>query len=270
MPDKRIITLTTDFGYEDPFVGVMKGVILKINPGAEIIDLTHGIRPQDILEAALTIGLNYKYFPDNTIHVVVVDPGVGSGRRPVLVECDRHFFIGPDNGVFSYIFKKEHDILDVIHITSEHYFLSTKSPTFQGRDFFAPAAAWFSKGVNMSSFGERVTDYQTIDLPFPELTAEGTVTGEVIQIDRFGNAITNIAKADMERLEGAGAEAEYRIILGDRAVPLKDFYAQSADRSLCAVVNSSDNLEFFIYSGSASKEFSISIGDRVEISLIRK
>ncbi|MDA8431460.1 MAG: SAM-dependent chlorinase/fluorinase, partial [Nitrospiraceae bacterium] len=116
MPGRPLITLTTDFGYDDPFVGVMKGVILKINPEVEIVDITHGIRPHDIQEAAFTIGMNYRYFPADTIHVVVVDPGVGSARRPLLVFSENHYFIGPDNGVFSYIYRVKHETLDVVHI----------------------------------------------------------------------------------------------------------------------------------------------------------
>src|SRR5512135_1704123 len=197
MADKPLITLTTDFGYDDPFVGVMKGVILNINPEAKIVDLNHGIRPQDTMEAAFTIGMNFHYFPAETLHVVVVDPGVGSRRRPVLMLSDHHYFLGPDNGVFSYIYRMKHETLEVLHITADHYFLQKKSSTFQGRDVFAPVAAWFSRGVAMEKFGDRITDYQTIDLPFPEVTAEGIIRGKIIHIDRFGNAISNITKKDI-------------------------------------------------------------------------
>ncbi len=260
MQDRPVITLTTDFGYDDPFAGVMKGVILKINPRAEIIDLTHGIRPQDIREAAFTIGTNYRFFPDDTIHIVVVDPGVGSERRPIMVLTEHHYFIGPDNGVFSHIYHSSHDILEVIHITSDHYFLSSHSPTFQGRDVFAPVAAYLSRGVGMMKFGELITDYRRIELPVPSVTPDGVILGEVIHIDRFGNAITNVTKADLEKTGGTP-----KILVKEMEAPMKKFYSDAADGALCSLLNSSDHLEFFVKGGSASSKYAISPGDRVRV-----
>lgn len=262
-----VITLTTDFGYDDPFAGVMKGVILKINPDATIVDITHGIRPHDIREAAYTIGMNYQYFPSNSIHLVVVDPGVGSNRRPVLVEADRHYFIGPDNGVFSYIFSMSHEIMQVVHITSEHYFLSAVSPTFQGRDIFAPVAAWFSRGLPMARFGEPVSDYQTIPMSVPELSQEGALLGEVIHIDRFGNAITNITRVELNKLLTSDSHGSLKIMLNDREVLLKQFYGQGNDSRLYSLVNSSGYLEFFMCQGRAADQYHIATGDRVSISI---
>lgn len=260
-----VITLTTDFGYDDPFAGVMKGVILKINPAATIVDITHGIRPHDIREAAYTIGMNYQYFPPNTIHLVVVDPGVGSGRRPVLVEADHHYFIGPDNGVFSYIYSMPHEILQVVHITSEHYFLSAVSPTFQGRDIFAPVAAWFSRGLPMARFGEPVGDYQSIPMSVPDLSQEGVLLGEVIHIDRFGNAITNITKADADKLPGSGDRGPLRIRLKEQEILLRQFYGQGGDSGLYCLLNSSGHLEFFVQQGRAADQYHIAIGDQVSV-----
>lgn len=267
MPDNPLITLTTDFGIEDPFVGSMKGVILKINPQAEIIDLTHGIRPYDIREAAYAIGMNFRYFPNDTIHIVVVDPGVGSNRRPLIVNTDHHYFIGPDNGVFSYIYGIRHETLDVVHITSDHYFLSSHSPTFQGRDIFAPVAAWFSRGVKMDKFGGAIEDYVRIPIPFPAATTEGALQGEIILIDRFGNAITNITRADISKFSGDKPQGVLKILFKEKEVPLKDFYSQAGDDNLYSLINSSDYLEFFIRSGSASSGHKISIGDKVRILL---
>lgn len=266
MQDNPLITLTTDFGYEDPFVGVMKGVILKINPRAEIIDVTHGITPQDIRGAAFAIGTSYTFFPDDTIHIVVVDPGVGSGGRPIIVSAGHHYFIGPDNGVFSYIYKVGQEAPEVIHITAEHYFLSNKSTTFQGRDVFCPVAAWFSRGVALSKFGDPITDYQKIELPFASLSPDGTLRGEVIHIDRFGNAITNIRKADIERLF-CSEFAPCKIMLKGREIPCKRFYLEAEGGKLCSLVNSSDFLEFFLYAGNAAAECNITVGDAVEIVL---
>jgi len=264
-----VITLTTDFGYDDPFAGVMKGVILKINPAATIIDITHGIRPYDIREAAYTIGMNYHYFPSNTIHLVVVDPGVGSGRRPVLVEADHHFFIGPDNGVFSYVYNMQHEILQVVHITSEHYFLSAVSPTFQGRDILAPVAAWFSRGLPMARFGEPVSDYQKIPISVPDLSQEGLLLGEVIHIDRFGNAITNITGVELNMLMSSGNSQSLKIMLHEQEVLVKEFYGQGGDSRLYSLVNSSGHLEFFIYQGRAADQYHISTGDQVSVMAVR-
>ena len=191
MGNPFIITLTTDFGSKDPFVGIMKGVMLNINPLITIIDITHTISPQNILEAAIAVEASFSYFPHKTIHVVVVDPGVGSGRRPLLVSADYHYFIGPDNGVFSRIYKKS-ESLDVFHVTAEHYFLPQRSATFHGRDVFAPVAAWLAKGIHVERFGDPITDYVTLPLPAPVFLQENTIEGEVVYIDRFGNLITNI------------------------------------------------------------------------------
>ena len=267
MAGKQVITLTTDFGYNDPFVGVMKGVILKINPEAKIVDLTHGIRPGDIQEAAFTIGMNCHYFPEETLHVVVVDPGVGSRRRPILMLSNHHYFLGPDNGVFSYISRVKHETLEVVHITAEHYFLQKKSPTFQGRDLFAPIAGWFSRGVAMEKFGDPITDYQMINLPFPEVTAEGKIRGKIIHIDGFGNAISNITKKDIESLAGKGQNGPFRVFLKEEEIAVKDFYCEGHDNRLFALVNSSGYIEFFVCAGHAASGYQISIGDEVEIGL---
>lgn len=259
-----MITLTTDFGLDDPFVGVMKGVILNINPRLTVIDLTHGISSHDIREAAFTVGMNYRFFPEKTAHVVVVDPGVGSQRRPILVVAGKHYFIGPDNGVFSYIFEKERASLRVVHITADHYFLKRKSPTFQGRDIFAPVAAWLTSGKNFRIFGEEITDYETIDLPMPGCR-NSTLKGEVILIDKFGNAMTNIGQAEIDALSGRNPGKTVKVFLKKNEVPLREYYGQATGKGLHAVINSSESLEFFVNRGSAAKTFKISAGDAVEV-----
>ena len=268
MQRNPIITLTTDFGLDDPFVGVMKGVILTINPSANIIDLNHGIASHDIAGAAFTVGMNYNFFPDRTAHIVVVDPGVGSRRRPVIVVTERHYFIGPDNGVFSYIYEKEKEMLQVIHITADHYFLKTKSSTFQGRDMFAPVAAWLTSGKNVQNFGEVISDYITIDLPMPGVEGQA-IRGEIIHIDKFGNSMTNISRTEIDMLTQAGPAGTLKVFLGDREVPLRDYYGQADDKGLYAVINSSEYLEFFVNRGSAARDFSISPGNRVEIKSVQ-
>lgn len=265
MTENPIITLTTDFGYQDPFAGVLRGVILSINPRATIVDLTHGIRPYDISEAAFVIGMNYRYFPKGSIHVAVVDPGVGSRRRPIMVEADHHYFIGPDNGIFSYVFGMRHEILSVVHITAVHYFSSSHSPTFQGRDIFAPVAAWFSKGVDFSKFGEPITDYEKIPLALPTMTTEGVVQGEVILIDGFGNAITNITKADIDKVLALSPEGHIKSVIKGIGAAFKQYYSEAEKGKVCVLINSSGYLEFFINRGSAALEHGISPGEKVKV-----
>ena len=267
MQSEPVITLTTDFGLHDPFVGVMKGVILTITPRATIIDLTHGIAPHDIREAAFTIGMNYTYFPERTIHVVVVDPGVGSKRRPILVVTDRHFFIGPDNGVFSFIYEKEKASLQVIHITADRHFLKAKSSTFQGRDVFAPVAAQLAGGRDFRDFGDRMSDFKTLELPMPNLE-KNLLNGEIIHIDTFGNAMANISQTEIDDLASQDPQGAMKIYLSGKEVPLKEYYGQATDKMLYAVINSSGYVEFFVNCGNASEICKISTGDAVEVKVM--
>lgn len=262
----QIITLTTDFGYQDPFVGTIKGSILKINPLLNIVDLTHAIRPQDIKEAALTISMNYKFFPKDTIHIVVVDPGVGSSRRPLIVMTDNHYFVGPDNGVFSGIYDSGNEILQVVHVSAEHYFLKKDSLTFQARDIFAPVGAYLSKGVNISNFGETIRDYVKIPLPVSQ-AKEGSLLGEVIFLDGFGNAITNINSEEINRLKNSKTSEDLRVLLKGHEIMAKNYYSQATDKEIYYLINSSGLLEFFVYLGNASSEYGISIEDTVEVVL---
>ncbi len=242
----------------------MKGAILSINPGANIIDLSHGIASHDIRHGAFTIGMNYSFFPDRTAHVVVIDPGVGSQRRPLLVVTERHYFIGPDNGVFSCIYKKEGHALQVIHITADHYFLKSGSPTFQGRDVFAPVAAWLAGGKDVLNFGEVITDYLSVDLPMPVVRAT-VIEGEIIHIDKFGNAVTNISRTEVDALTAQNPERPQQVMLAGREVPIKRFYGDALNRELNAVINSSEYVEFFVNRGSAAALCNIAIGDQVRI-----
>jgi len=262
-----IITLTSDFGYKDPFVGMMKGVILSINPLAKVIDITHGISPHNIKEAALTIGMSHSFFPPKTVHVVVVDPGVGSSRRPILVITDHSYFIGPDNGIFSLIYNSKNETLKVIHLTSEHYFMPYKGPTFHGRDIFAPAAAWLTKGIETTNFGEAITDYVTLKFPSVSRPEEKAVEGEVIYIDIFGNAITNITALDLDTLYSINPEGKLKITANKNHTELRSHYSQGQENGLYALINSTEYLELFTYKGSASTAFDIKVGDVVRVIL---
>ena len=211
--------------------------------------------------------MNYHYFPKGSVHLVVVDPGVGSGRRPLLVVADEHYFIGPDNGVFSYLYRLAAKDLMVIHITSEHFFINSDSPTFQGRDVFSPCAAWLTTGLDVDKFGEAVTDYHFIDLPSPVKPNDLTLQGEVIFIDRFGNAVTNIKKTDIADLQGMQPEGALRIFLKDRDMQLRGYYLQAENREISALINSSGYLEVFIYRDSAATKYNILPGDIVKVAI---
>jgi hypothetical protein len=258
-----IITLTTDYGTSDHLVGVMKGVILTVNPEARIVDINHNVMPFDILDAALTIGMAYAYFPPKTIHLVVVDPGVGSQRRPILVTGDQHYYVAPDNGVLSMVYEREPKVI-VRHITSEHYFLNPLSNTFHGRDVFAPVAAWLSKNWQTPSFGDEVTDYVRFTMPKPKV-AGSTIKGVVLKVDNFGNLITNLALEDVPQVV---AGANFKITAGSREIDkLSQNYAQGAPGEVLAVIGSSGFLEISVNKGHAARSLSLQRGSEVIISL---
>jgi len=265
MEHSPIITLTSDFGYRDPFVGIMKGVMLSINPSVNIIDITHGISPQNIMEAAFAIETSFASFPHKTIHVVVVDPGVGSSRRPIIVITDHHYFVGPDNGVFSRIYSSRHETLSVINITAEHYFLPGRSSTFHGRDVFAPVAAWLSRGINVMNFGDPITDYVNVRLPVPVMSKENTIEGEVIYVDIFGNAITNIHAQKIDELRGSKPEVKTKVVVKGKEVAVKEYYSQAEDKGLYSLINSFGYIELFVRNSSASSDFGITVGEKISV-----
>jgi S-adenosylmethionine hydrolase len=267
---KPIITLTTDFGLKDPFVGLVKGVILRINPEAEIIDITHNISKHNIFEASQIISMSCRYFPPTTIHVVVVDPGVGGNRRPLLVVTEDYYFIGPDNGLFTPVYEEfQSSFFKVMHLSASHYFLTSNGSTFHGRDVFAPAAAWLSKGIDVFKFGEEITDYVTIPSTRARLDA-GIIRGNVISIDIFGNAITNITTAIMSELNPDITKGKFGVKFKNSKVPLVKHYAdpKAPANGLSAVINSFSHIELFTFQDSAASRYNINIGDSVEVSLI--
>jgi S-adenosylmethionine hydrolase len=251
LAEARIVTLTTDFGSADHFVGTMRGVILGVNPAAQVVDLCNAVNSFDVLDGALTIAQAYRYFPADTIHLVVVDPGVGSARRPLLVATSRHYFIAPDNGVLSLVMEQEERV-SVRHITAEHYFLQPVSNTFHGRDIFAPCAGWMSKGVEAEKFGDEVTDYVRFSLPKPKMIAEHTLKGAVLKVDKFGNLITNLTPENAPGL--FAANARFRITVGQSAVTeIQSSYAQGRPGELFGVLNSMGFLEIACNRGAATQ-----------------
>lgn len=256
-----IITLLTDFGARDYFVGAMKGVILSLNPDATIVDITHEIPPQDIQAAAFNLLACYKDFPTGTIHVAVVDPGVGSYRRAILVECANQFFIGPDNGLFSWISEREENF-SAWQITNVQFFRKTVSPTFHGRDVFAPVAAALSNGLAPAEVGPLLENIVMLAPLLPRTKADA-IEGSIIHIDRFGNCITNFTSehANEERI-GAGA----KLIVNDKEITsIRRFFAdQGAPKDeLFMLVGSAGFVEIAAQNASAAAIMSAKRGDSV-------
>jgi S-adenosyl-L-methionine hydrolase (adenosine-forming) len=260
---RPILTLTTDFGLSDHFVGVMKGVILGIAPGARLIDITHEIRPFEITEGAFTIYQAWRWFPKRTIHVVVVDPGVGTARRPILVEAAGHFFIGPDNGVLSMVYGKEpkHKVRE---ISAAKYFLEPVSRTFHGRDIFAPVAAHLAAGVRPAAFGKLIDDYLKLSLDTPDRTSKRAWTGSILKIDRFGNLITNLQIDGFPDVRSR----PFELHVGARKLSrLALNYADSEDVEPFVIVGSSGYLEVACNQASAARVLGCGTGAPVELTV---
>lgn len=251
-----ILTLTTDFGLSDHYVGVMKGVILGICPDAQIVDISHQVSRYAIGEGAFTIAQAYRYFPPGTVHVAVVDPGVGSPRRPIVVEAAGQLFVGPDNGVFGMIFAGEKH--EVRLIRNRRYFREPVSHTFHGRDIFAPVAAHLASGVAPSRMGKVIADYVRPPFERPRQTGARTWTGQILNVDRFGNVITNFHADDFPALE--------QISIGrGKARRLVRSYTEAGAGELVAIAGSSGYLEVSVNQGSAAEKIGCRAGGACHI-----
>jgi S-adenosylmethionine hydrolase len=263
---KPIITLTTDFGLNDHFIGTMKGVILSIEPDAEIIDICHAVQAFDVLDGALTISQAYSYFPSSTVHMVIVDPGVGTARRPLIVTSERHHFVAPDNGVLSLIYQKE-ERLSARHVTADHYYLQPISQTFHARDIFSPVAAYLAKGVDPGKFGDEITDFVKFAAPKPKAANENTLRGVVLKVDRFGNLITNITPQDAPMLFAEQPPA-FKIVVGKREITeIKPAYALGAPGEVFGILGSMGYLEIAANRGAAAQILGVNRGTDVNIVL---
>lgn len=255
-----VVALLTDYGLQDAYAGVMKGAILSANPKATIVDLTHDIPPQDIAEGARVLAASLPYFPDGTVFVAVVDPGVGTDRAILGVETDRHVFLAPDNGLLGF--------LDGIHrkvrIAESKYFLKPLSQTFHGRDIFAPVAGRLSRGVDLARFGPAAKRMMPSDVDRPRVASSGALEGEVVSIDRFGNLITNIP-GEMVPARGVTITVGRRVL---RA--LCRSYAEAPEGRLLALVGSTGHLEISVNRGSARKTAGVRRGDRVLVTRSRR
>ncbi len=259
-----VITVTTDYGTSDHLVGVLKGVILRIAPNATIVDINHHVAPFDLLDGALTIGAAYRYFPPRTVHLVVIDPGVGTQRRPILVTADQHYFVAPDNGVLSVIYERE-PAVTVRHITAEHYFLSPVSNTFHGRDVFAPVAAWVAKTSQTEAMGEEISDYVRFALPRPK-AAGSALKGVVLRVDTFGNLMTNFTAEDLAAATGADGKLSLQVG-GKRVEKLAQTFANGASGEPVAIIGSSGFLEIAVNKGQAARVLGVNRGAEVVLEI---
>jgi S-adenosylmethionine hydrolase len=265
---QAIITLTTDFGLDDAYVAAMKGVILDINPGATIVDISHSVEPQNIRQGAFVFSTAYTYFPQDTIHLVVVDPGVGGPRRAIIVETANAIFVAPDNGVLSYVFQastgkrisratlmKLPPELQAFEITNSKYWHHPVSSTFHGRDIFAPVAAHISLGKPLNELGQAVSSVKVFPLPRPQPDANGNLIGHVLHIDHFGNLITDITSQDLP-------SSKFWIeVAGHKIASLSQSYESAQE--LLALIGSSGRLEIALKSGSAARLLGSKLGDRL-------
>ena len=265
-PLQRIVTLTTDFGITEHYVGAMKGAIYNINPAAQVVDICNSVHSYDLLDGALTLAQAYSYFPPNTLHVVVVDPGVGTARRPILANVGKYLFLAPDNGILSLVYERE-EAISVRHVTSQHYFLHPVSNTFHGRDVFAPVAGWLSKGVEPEKFGEVVTDFVRFTAPKPKSAGDNLFKGIVLKVDKFGNLVTNITPQDLPQLF-TPQPPPFRIFVGKTEISkMKTTYAEGAPGEVFAVLGSMGFLEIVTNRGSAQNTIGAGKGTEVGVKL---
>jgi S-adenosyl-L-methionine hydrolase (adenosine-forming) len=269
---RPVIALLTDFGSRDHYAGVMKGVALGICPDVTLVDITHDIQAHDVLGGALELAGAYRYFPKGTIFLVVVDPGVGSTRRGMGADIGDYRFIAPDNGVLSAVFQ-ESPPKRVVELTERRYARPTVSRTFEGRDRFAPAAAWLAKGIELSALGRPLHDYQRLTLPAPvfEDSAEegrGVLRGTVVRVDRFGNLVTNVDRKTFEKVAASGS---LHITIGEAAIPkVVGTYAEATPGEPCALFGSTDHLEIALNGASAAERLGAARGSDVRVSILRR
>jgi len=259
---RPVIALLSDFGTRDHYAGAMRGVALSICPDATLLDITHEVEPQDVMGGALELAAAFKYFPAGTVFLAVVDPGVGSSRRGIAAEAGGYKFVAPDNGLLTLVFR-EAPPKRVVELTERRYARPTVSRTFEGRDRFAPAAAWLAKGIDLTALGRPLTAWHVLDIPEPTC-AEGRIAGEVLRVDRFGNLVTNIDRRMFDRVASGGA---LDIAAAEHAVTrLVATYAEADVGSICALFGSGDHLEIAVTGGSAALRLHLARGAPVIVT----
>lgn len=256
----KIITLTTDFSLQDSYVGEMKGVIYSIDSEVNIVDISHLVEPQNILEGALLLSNFYHLYPKGTIHIAVIDPGVGSDRRGILMETENHLFVGPDNGLFTMVLKNE-SVKRVVELTNKDYFRKEISTTFHGRDIFAPVAAHAANGVAPESFGKVINDPKTLSIPSP-FSSDSEIVGEILFIDAFGNATTNIRKKDLNGRDLSKA----RVKIGNTKLKgIKRTYSDVEEGEALLLIGSSGCLEIAMNKDDAADELELETRDKIKV-----
>jgi S-adenosylmethionine hydrolase len=259
---RPIIALLTDFGIRDHYTGAMKGVALGVCPDAALVDITHEIPRHDILAGALELAAAYRYFPVGTVFLAVVDPGVGTARRPIAAEAGGYRFVAPDNGVLTLVFK-DAPPKRVVELTERRYARPTVSRTFEGRDRFAPAAAWLAKGVDLAALGRTLTSWHSLAIPAPSVDTMH-IAAEVLRVDRFGNLVSNVDRRTFECFAGHGS---IRILAGPHVVgKVVATYADTDPGSVCALFGSSDQLEVAVNGGNAAEKLGLTRGSPITIS----
>ena len=259
---RPILTLTTDFGLSDHFVGAMKGAILSVCPRAQIVDISHQVAPFAIAEGAYLIAQAHRFFRAGTVHVVVVDPGVGTARRPILAEAAGQYFVAPDNGVLSLIYSTGKHRVRVI--TNEKYFRKPVSRTFHGRDIFGPVAAHLGAGVAPARFGKAIADFVRLPLEHPQKSGKSVWTGQVLQVDRFGNVVTNFSVSEFPHLR----KRKFTLLVGrNRISAIADTYTEHAPGELFLIAGSSGYLEISTNQGSAARQLECATGSAVELKI---
>ena len=259
---RPVIALLSDFGARDHYAGTMKGVMLGICPDVTLVDITHEISPHDVLEGALQLAASFKYFPAGTIFLAVVDPGVGSTRRGIAAEAGDYRFVGPDNGVLTAVVR-DTPPKRVVELTERRYARPTVSRTFEGRDRFAPAAAWLAKGIQLSALGRTITNYHLLDIPQVEIS-ESQLHGVVLLADRFGNLVTNVDRRTFEAF--TRGQPVSLSVSGHPIAGVVATYADIRSGEVCALFGSTDHLEFAVNGGSAARALAVDRGARVEIT----
>jgi len=262
---RPIITLITDFG-EGYYVAAMKGVILDICQDACIVDITHDIRSHDVLEGAFTLLCTYPYFPPKSVHVAVVDPGVGSERRGIIVSTKDHYFVGPDNGVFSFVYNRE-QVKKVISIESQLYQRGTVAPTFHGRDVFSPVAAWLALGTQLEKFGHEIEDYSGATVLPVHKVEENRIEGMVIHVDKFGNVITSISRDNATELLGHEGTPKF-FLNGHHITHHHNFYAEASPGEVFTLLGSSGYFEIAVHKGRAADILGVARGEKVQLELV--
>ena len=258
---RPVIALLSDFGTRDHYAGTMKGVVIGICPDVTLIDITHDITPHDVVEGALQLAASYRFFPPGTIFLAIVDPGVGSSRRGIAAEAGDYRFVAPDNGVLTAVLS-ELPPKRVVELTERRYARPTVSRTFEGRDRFAPAAAWLAKGIQLSALGRTVTTYQHLDLPVADI-GDALLAGVVLLVDRFGNLVSNVERRTFEAFT-RGQPVSLRVA-GRPVAGVVATYADIRAGEVCALFGSTDHLEFAVNGGSAAETLEVGRGAAVEI-----